>query len=119
MSRLEFSAKIKDQAATRASGHCEKCHLPFYGRRPEFHHILECAFGGKPTLANCLCVCRSCHQELSANGIKAIRKSDHQRRKNVGAEQPKQEIAQRVKPEKEPPRFDKTPLPRRALYEDI
>jgi 5-methylcytosine-specific restriction enzyme A len=117
--RLEFSAKVKDQAAQRANGHCEKCNLPFGGRRPEYHHILECAYGGKPTLSNCLCICAPCHKVFTAGGIKTIRKSDRQRRKSVGAEREKAKIPQRAKPEKTAPRFDKTPMPRRDIYRSI
>src|SRR5208283_2819181 len=50
MKREEFSVKTKDQAAQRAGGHCEKCGMPFGGRRPTYDHILPCAFGGKATL---------------------------------------------------------------------
>jgi HNH endonuclease len=115
MRRLEFSARTKDEAAKRANGICEFCRLPFKGR-PEFHHILEAALGGKPTTSNCLVVCKvPCHQELSAKGIKGIRKADRQRKASVGAKRETQKIVQRVKEEK--PASDKLPIPpRRALY---
>lgn len=117
--RKEFSAKTKDQAAVRANGVCEYCHMPFRGR-PEYHHILEATLGGKPTLANCMVVCKvPCHQELSANGIKGIRKADRQRRAQFGAYRTKRTIASRPKPEKPAHRFDKKPLPPLALYEKV
>ncbi len=116
--REEFSTKTKDQAAQRANGHCELCHLPFAGRRPEYHHILECALGGKPTLANCLCICEPCHKIVSAKGIKAIRKADRQRRASVGARRQKAAIPAPAKQEK-PTRDQLDLLPRRNLYERI
>ena len=116
--RDEFSAKTKDEAAKRANGCCEKCKLPFAGRRPEFHHILECALGGKATLANCLCICEPCHKEFSAKGIKGIRKADRQRRSSVGAHREKASIASPPKPDK--PQRDQLDMPpRRNLYERI
>ena len=109
---LEFSAKTKDKAAKRANGICEYCHLPFRGR-PEFHHILEAALGGKPALANCLVVCKKpCHAELSAKGIKVIRKADHQRRAANGASKPRSTFQRHPKEEKPP--SGKLPLPPRT-----
>lgn len=108
MPREEFPAKVKDQAAIRAAGKCEKCKLSFAGKKPEFHHILECAFGGKPTLANCMCICEPCHKEFSAKGIARIRKADRQRRAGNGAKsEPRVKI-------QSPPKRGK-PEPKRSL----
>lgn len=84
--RLEFSPKIKDQAAIRAAGQCEKCGMPFGAKRPEYDHRLPDALGGKPTLANCWVLCAPCHREKTGTeDIPRIRKSDRQRKAAVGA----------------------------------
>lgn len=88
MAREEFPDKIKDQAAIRANGKCEKCGLPFGGKRPEFDHILPCVLGGKPTLANCMALCRACHAVKTTDDIRRKSKADRQRRKDNGAKRP-------------------------------
>ena len=114
MKRDEFPGKIKDQAAQRADGHCERCGMPFNGRRPEFHHILDAAYGGKGTLTNCLCICVPCHKVLTAEQAPKRAKADRQRRAANGASRSKQKIAHRPKPEKPPPK-SKAPQ-RRDVY---
>ena len=118
MKRDEFSDKIKDQAAQRAGGHCEKCGTPFGGRRPTYDHILPCAFGGKGTLANCQVLGPCCDPEKTRQDIKAIRKSDRQRRAASGASRPKQKIAQRPKEPKPPPK-PKAPKRRDVFNREI
>jgi 5-methylcytosine-specific restriction protein A len=114
---LEFSDKTRDEAAKRANGRCEYCHLPFRGR-PEFHHILAAAFGGRPTLANCMVICKTpCHKELTGRGTRQIRKADRQRKAHNGAKRSKHPIRNR-KTERKARQIDKLPLPpRRGLYE--
>ena len=111
--KLEFSDKTKDQAAQRAAGTCERCGLRLKAR-PEFHHILEVAFKGGNSLANCLVVCTPCHVELSNAGIKKIRKADHVRRANTVKPTPERPIAQRPTPEKP----KKARLPPLRLYKE-
>lgn len=85
-SSVEFSGKTKDKAAARASGHCEKCGMPFSGRRPHYDHILPAALGGKPELSNCQVLCEPCHKEKTAReDVPRIRKSDRQRKAANGA----------------------------------
>jgi len=118
MNREEFSAKTKDIAAQRANGHCEKCGTPFGGRRPTYDHILPCAFGGKATLANCQVLGPCCDPAKTKNDIRAIRKSDRQRRAATGAERIKQKIPQRTKPDKPPPK-PKAPQRRDVFNREI
>ena len=116
MKRDEFSNKTKDEAATRANGHCEKCGRSFTGTRPAYDHILPCEYGGKPTLANCQLLCIPCHKDKTKDDVRGMRKADRQRRASVGAEREKQKITRRAKEEKPP--SAKLPIPPpRALYE--
>jgi 5-methylcytosine-specific restriction protein A len=124
--RLEFSAKVRDQAAQRANSKCEMCGLPFGGRRPEYDHVLPAALGGKPTLANCRAVCGPCHRAKTAKeDVPRIRKADRQRRAATGAHRPRPKIPSNPDALKAPPkvaRIDKSalaPLPRRSIYRDM
>ena len=113
--RDEFDRATKEAALARANGKCEYCHLPFRGR-PEYHHILECTFGGKNTLANCLVVCRApCHKELTARGKRLIAKADRARRAANGIKRSTVKIrsAQKAIKKRRPS------LPPRPLYEAI
>lgn len=123
--RLEFSAKVRDQAAQRANGRCEMCGLPFGGRRPEYDHVLPHALGGKPTLANCRAVCSPCHKAKTAKeDVPRIRKADRQRRAATGAHRPRPKIASNpdaLKASQKVAQIDKATLPalpRRQLYRD-
>jgi len=80
--REEFSARIKDQAWTRANGLCENnaCGLPIQKGKAHFDHILPDALKGKPTLANCQVLCIPCHIAKTAQDVKRIRKADRQRK---------------------------------------
>lgn len=117
--RMEFPAKVKDQAAARAGGKCQRCGLPFAGKPMHFDHILPAALGGAPTLANCAVLCVPCHAEKTGKeDIPRIRKADRQRRAHLGI---KREDGQKIKspgfPKK--PRTPKPSLPPRPMYEDI
>ena len=63
--RIEFSAKVRDQAAQRAASKCQSCKCD-PGKPVEFDHILPAALGGKATLANCQVLCGACHKEKPA-----------------------------------------------------
>lgn len=116
MKRLEFTAKIRDAAIARANGMCQTCGLPFRGKRPEVDHILPCALGGLPTLANARVICGPCHKAKSADDIRRIRKSDRVRRANNGAKSPGGSIA--GKPKEKHTKIAKLPIPPpRNLYE--
>ena len=120
MKRIEFSAKIRDKAADRAAGKCQKCGLPFAGKKMHFDHILPLALNGESTLANCQVLCEPCHNEKTAKeDVPRIRKADRSRRAARGIKAtngPKiQSAGFPVKPKRE-----KLPLPdRRSMYEDV
>lgn len=87
-SRKEFSAKTKDQAHARANGHCENraCSAKLCPGKFHYDHILPCALGGTPVLANCQVLCDNCHKAKSAKeDVPRIRKADRQRRQHIGA----------------------------------
>jgi 5-methylcytosine-specific restriction protein A len=114
--RLEFPRKTKAAIINRAAGKCEKCEAALKPSEGEVDHILSCALGGEPTMANGRLICRVCHREKTASDIRAIRKSDRQRDKSTGAVRPKRSI-------KSPPsvkngdRPAKQSPPYRSLYE--
>ena len=120
MKRIEFSAKIRDKAADRAAGKCQKCGLPFAGKKMHFDHILPLALNGESTLANCQVLCEPCHNEKTAKeDVPRIRKADRSRRAARGIKAtngPKiQSAGFPVKPKRE-----KLPIPkRRGMYEDV
>lgn len=112
MTRLEFTAQIRDAAIQRANGVCQTCGMPFAGKKIEVDHLLPLALGGKSELANAVALCKSCHATKTAKeDVPRIRKADRQRRAHNGAELPKQPIAARPKPAKPP--NGKLPVPPR------
>mgnify|MGYP003124089483 FL=1 len=95
MTRVEFSAAVKREAASRSDGRCE-CHLmpeDIRGRFPadcdrvaaEFDHLLACILGGEATLENCAHLCSPCHRIKTATDVaykakRARHKPDRERR---------------------------------------
>ncbi|KEA07172.1 HNH endonuclease [Rhizobium rhizogenes] len=118
--RLEFSRKTKATIIARAAGHCEKCKAVLKPGEGEVDHILPCALGGEPTIANGRLICRVCHAEKTAADIRQIRKSDRQRDKASGAVRPtgKLKSAGFPRTEKSEKRQTKQPLPPRQLYRE-
>ncbi len=117
--RAEFSNKVKAKAAERAAGKCQKCGLPFNGRRPHFDHILPDALGGEATLANCSVLCEPCHAEkTSKEDVPRIRKADRQKRSALGIKRDGQKIASRGFPTSEKKREPKQALPPKPMFED-
>ncbi|MBY3073445.1 HNH endonuclease [Rhizobium laguerreae] len=118
MSRLEFNRKTKAIIIARAAGYCEACSAVLKPGEGEVDHILPCALGGEPTVANGRLICRVCHVAKSATDIRSIRKADRSRDKATGAIAPKQKIPGRGFPvsESAAKRQTKTPLPPRALF---
>lgn len=57
----ELSAKCKQRAGYR----CQKCKKDFNSKRYllEAHHIIPLSKGGRNTLSNLICLCRSCHNK--------------------------------------------------------
>ena len=121
--RIEFTAKIRDKAADRAAGKCQKCGLPFGGKKMHFDHILPLALNGESTLANCQVLCEPCHKEKTAKeDVPRIRKADRSRRAARGI---KNETAPKIKSpgfavkQQKPGKIDKSklpPLPRRNIF---
>lgn len=83
--RREFSRKVRAAAFLRANGTCESCSAKLKVGEGEVDHILPCALGGEPMLANARVLCSVCHKAKSADDIKTVRKSDRQRDKASGA----------------------------------
>lgn len=100
MARLEFSRKTKQAIITRAAGKCEACSAVLKTGEGEVDHILPCALGGQPTVANGRLLCRVCHVEKSASDIKQVRKADRQRDKASGSVRPSSPLAKKGKPER-------------------
>ena len=116
MARLEFPGKVREKAALRAGGRCEKCGGVY--TKPEFDHILPDALGGEPTLVNCMVLCRQCHKEKTADDVKRIRKADRERRKHLGATAPPAKPLQSkgfIKRDKQP-RIEKRHLPPKEMF---
>ena len=119
MSRMEFNRKTKAAIIARAAGKCEACSAVLKPGEGEVDHILPCALGGEPTVANGRLICRVCHVEKTANDIRSIRKADRSRDKASGAIAPKQKIRSAGFPisEKAARRQSKPALPYRPLYQ--
>ena len=120
MQRVEFSRKTKAAIIARAAGKCEKCIAVLKTGEGEVDHILPCALGGEPTVANGRLICRVCHAEKTADDIRRIRKSDRQRDKATRAVRPAGKIksAGFAKSEKAAKREPKPSLPYRSLYQE-
>ena len=85
--RREFTAKIKEQAYERSGGHCEVrwCGAALTTGRIHYDHIIPCALGGEPTLANCQVICTACHKaKTTKEDIPRIAKAKRVRRKHIG-----------------------------------
>lgn len=119
--RMEFNRKTRQAIIKRADGHCEKCKAVLKAGEGEVDHILPCALGGEPTMANGRLLCRVCHVEKTADDIRRIRKSDRQRDKATRAIRPTSKLrsAPFPKSEKAARRQPKPSLPPRALYKEI
>jgi 5-methylcytosine-specific restriction endonuclease McrA len=115
--RLEFSRKTKAIIIARAAGKCEACEAVLKPGEGDVDHILPCALGGEPTIANGRLICRVCHAEKTATDIRSIRKADRSRDKATGAIAPKQKIPGRGFPVSQKPERPARPtLPPRQLY---
>ena len=123
MKRLEFNRKTRAAIVERANGRCEKCTAVLKVSEGEGDHILPCALGGQPTIANGRLLCRVCHREKTAGDVRQIRKSDRQRDRNSGVIRPAGKLKsapfpKSAKPERRDPNKGLPPLPPRKLYEE-
>lgn len=116
--RREFPRKIRAQIIARAAGHCEHCKATLKQGEGEVDHILPCALGGEPTVANGRLLCRVCHAEKTADDIRRTRKADRQRDKATRAVRPAGKLkgAGFPKTEKAAARLPKPPLPHRPMF---
>ena len=96
MTRREFPLAVKRAAFTRADGICEcGCGQPFTDHpkeRPVYDHRVPDALGGEPTLENCRCIRKCCHDyETFAKGgdITKIAKAKRGERERQGLAAPK------------------------------
>lgn len=83
--RQEFSRKVKAAAFLRSGGNCEICTAKLMPGKFRYDHGLADAFGGEPTLENCVVQCLTCDAPKTANDIRMIRKADRQRDRHTGA----------------------------------
>lgn len=87
MSRREFPKSIKLAAWQRCGGFCEApgCGLKLYIGKFRYDHDTPDAFGGEPTLANCIVRCNACDKDKTyKQDIPAIAKSNRVRAKHLG-----------------------------------
>ena len=85
MTRREFPAKIKAQAALRAAGHCEGCTRKLLEGDFHYDHDIPDALGGEPTLENCKVLCRSCHKlKTTKEDVPRIAKAERNFRRSHG-----------------------------------
>jgi 5-methylcytosine-specific restriction endonuclease McrA len=90
MTRREFPAKIKAEAALRANGHCENCGCRLMTGHIEYDHVIPAELGGPATLDNCSCVCSSCHSgKTYKQDIPAIAKAKRRERSHLGIRKPR------------------------------
>lgn len=102
--RAEFTKATKLAAFQRAAGHCEnpQCGQKLFTGNIEYHHDVECTFGGAADLGNCIVLCRGCHRNVTAQRARVVAKSNRQRDRNVGIKKPRTIRAWR--------RFDGSPV---------
>lgn len=86
--RQEFPTKVRKAAVARANGKCERCEAVLKKGEAHFDHILPCALGGEPTLANCQLICTVCHSGKTRDDVGRIRKADRQKAIHTGVKQP-------------------------------
>ena len=123
MARQEFNRKTRAAIFARAAGKCEKCNAALKTSEGEVDHILPCALGGEPTVANAMLLCRVCHREKTSTDVRRVRASDRQRDKDTGAVRPAGKIKSAGFPKAEknvrPSKDDLPPLSYRRLYGPI
>ena len=95
MTRREFRPAVKVAAFERSGGVCEcGCGVRFADHpkdRPVYDHIVPDALGGEPTLDNCACIRRSCHDARTHGrdgAIAKVAKAKRGERERIGAKAP-------------------------------
>lgn len=84
--RREFPSKVRVAAFERAGGHCEQCTVKIVGGQARYDHRVPDAIGGEPTLDNCQCLCRTCHDlKTHKTDVPTIAKSKRTHAKHINA----------------------------------
>lgn len=97
--RIEFSARVKREAAKRAAGLCEGCGLPRRSGEGHFDHINPDYFSKDATLENCQVLCVKCHRtKTSEKDRPAIDKSKRIWDRENGIRPNKRKIARHADP---------------------
>jgi len=85
MQRVEFTAKVREQAYERSGGKCEcGCGTPLATGAIEYDHRIPWEISQDSSLENCLCLTRGHHREKTRTDIKDIAKGRRIRRKHRG-----------------------------------
>ncbi len=85
--RREFPKSVKIAAFQRCKGVCEcGCGVKIRpGDGPEYHHRMEDALGGEPTLENCVVLRTRCHRDISGARRPELDKVRRGYEKRIGA----------------------------------
>lgn len=87
--RAEFTKAVRLAAWKRSNGACRSCTAKLFPGNVEYHHDLECTFGGTADLDNCVVLCRGCHRAITNKRAKVIAKSNAEREKHLGIKKPR------------------------------
>jgi 5-methylcytosine-specific restriction endonuclease McrA len=83
--RREFPTSVKRAARDRANGRCEECTAPLRDGGYHFDHVVPDGLGGEPTLENCSCCCKACHDiKTRTQDVPRIAKMKRQRDRAAG-----------------------------------
>lgn len=121
--RLEFTTKTKKARWAHCKGLCEAeidgtiCGEVLVKGKIEYHHYVECEYGGDNSFENCRTVSKACHVILTSRFVGAIRKADRMHAIQINAKA----ISPRGFPKvAKPPRISRHPkLSPPRIYEDI
>lgn len=84
--RRNFSKAVKLAAWERSGGRCEECTAPLSAGNIEYDHRIPDAFGGEPTLENCVVLCKSCHRSKTSKADQPnIARAKRRQAKHIGA----------------------------------
>ena len=82
--RQEFSKKVRLAAWDRAGGRCEACTRKLFVGDIFYDHIAPDGLTGAPTVANCQCLCRSCHAVKTRIDVANIARAKRREAKHLG-----------------------------------
>lgn len=88
--RTEFPKTVKVAAFKRSGGRCEECTAKLFPGNVQYDHVIPDSLGGEPTLANCMALCRGCHDSKTAKtDVPAIALAKRREARHVNATKPK------------------------------